>query len=142
MAKFKLFILQGIDDPDARGTQSRGDGCQLGNDQRYDQADDQPVCGKGECKLVARYGGHSDEQYPDEDDTRCQPKDANGFWTATPSYQLFLSSSVPSKKNVFGPSTLFSLDEACYLDWRTFGMPKIWLAHLSMKKPLFFRGFL
>ena len=40
------------------------------------------------------------------------------------------------------PSTLFSLDEACYRDWHTFGVPEIWLVHLSMKKPLFFRGFL
>jgi hypothetical protein len=38
------------------------------------------------------------------------------------------------------PIHLFSLDEVCYRDWHTFGVPKIWFVHLSMKKPLFFRG--
>jgi hypothetical protein len=66
----------------------------------------------------------------------------NGFWTAASSYQFFISSSIPSKKSVFCPSALFSLDEACYRDCHTFGVPEIWFVHLSMKKPLFFRGFL
>jgi len=35
-----------------------------------------------------------------------------------------------------------SLSDVCYRDWHTFGVPAIWFVHLSMKKPLFFRGFL
>ena len=33
-----------------------------------------------------------------------------------------------------------SLSDVCYRDWRTFGVPEIWLVHLSIKKTLFFRG--
>jgi hypothetical protein len=35
-----------------------------------------------------------------------------------------------------------SLSDVCYRDWHTFGVPEIWFVPLSMKKPLFFRGFL
>jgi hypothetical protein len=36
---------------------------------------------------------------------------------------------------------LFSLDEACYRDWRTFGVPEIRSVHLSLKKTPVFQGF-
>src|SRR5215212_9320539 len=50
------------------------------------------------------------------------------FLAVTRSYQFFISSSIPS--------TLFSLDEACYRDWHTQGILEIRFVHLSMKKPL------
>jgi hypothetical protein len=39
------------------------------------------------------------------------------------------------KEHIF-PSIWFSLEEACYRDWHTFGIPEIWFGPLSMKKPL------
>ena len=71
------------------------------------------------------------------------------FWTqkavgldccSIPSILYFFVHSI--QKSVFCPSTLSSLFEACYRDWHTFGVPEIWLVHLSMKKPLKNRGFL
>jgi hypothetical protein len=35
-----------------------------------------------------------------------------------------------------------SLSNVCYRDWHTFGIPEIRFVPLSMKNPLFFRGFL
>jgi hypothetical protein len=41
----------------------------------------------------------------------------------------------------FAPK-MSSLSDVGYRDWHTFGVPAIWLVHLSMKKPLKNRGFL
>jgi len=59
---------------------------------------------------------------------------------SSPSILYFFVHSI--QKSVFCPSTLSSLDEACYRDWHTFGVPEIWFVHLSMKRLLFFRGLL
>jgi hypothetical protein len=41
----------------------------------------------------------------------------------------------------FAPK-MSSLSDVYYRNWHTFGIPEIWFVPLSMKKPLFFRGFL
>ena len=58
-----------------------------------------------------------------------------------PIHSLFLRPFSPRRAH-FCPSKASSLSDVCYRDWHTFGIPEIWFVHLSMKKPLFFRGFL
>ena len=40
------------------------------------------------------------------------------------------------REHIFTPKSS-SLSEACYRDWHTFGIPKIWLVHRYIKNPVF-----
>src|SRR5215208_56895 len=47
----------------------------------------------------------------------------------------FFVHSLQEERN-FAPK-MSSLSNVCYRDWHTFGIPEIWLDHLSMKNPCF-----